>query len=421
MTAREITAWGPHLHGAGRDGPRRLALILMAISAVAVSLYLSNQPGPFTVPIGGDGSLVQDHRNTFPPDAPWRLGAAAALLVGLVFRRLPVLAESFFVLAATSGWSLDTAEPSPVSLGLWLAPLAAAALFEAAGSTSRATAARLTAVAALGAAVWITGLIMGSPDSDWIYDAGPVAAGILVARRYGRAVWSLLSSARQERAEQRRAGISITLLTALLDQAIPGRALSRLSASEAARSSIATDLHAEVMPRVAAVVREAERIGAADLAVEARELGETVRSLMSRDRPVTLEALGFVLAIESLGQEIARRHRLAVTVDVVNDSGEPPSLVARAGYRTAQEWLENVGRHAHARSIRVTVSCEPTVLEMRLADDGTGFDPGRAAGATQSGHLGLTGLRAEAEAVGAKLEVRPLPSRGTETLWRWER
>ncbi len=397
MTAHEITGWRPHLHGVGLDDPRRVALIAIAVATVVASLWL------------------------FPPDTPFDLAAAFALLLGFVLRRLPLLAESLFVLAATSGWPLLAAAPGPVSFVMWLALPLAAVLFEPASSSSRTVFGRVAVVAGIGAAIWITALTAGWPDWESVYKTGPVAALILVARRYARTGLSLVSRAREERAEQRRVGVSVPLLTALLDQSIPGRTLSRLAASETARSSVATELHAEVMPRLVAVIRSAERIGATDLAVEARELGETVRTLMSRDRPVTLETLGFPAAIESLGQEIGRRHGLALTVDVESASGEPPTLVARAAYRSAQEWLENVGRHAGARSVRVTGTCQPTLLELRVTDDGRGFDPGQAAETVRAGHLGLTDVRAETAAVGARLEIRPLRSGGTEMLWRWER
>jgi two-component system nitrate/nitrite sensor histidine kinase NarX len=68
---------------------------------------------------------------------------------------------------------------------------------------------------------------------------------------------------------------------------------------------------------------------------------------------------------------------------------------------------------AHAGEVDGTVD---TPVEMRIRDDGHGFDPGRHAVA---GHYGLDMMRERAEAVGAHLMVTSSQGHGTEISLRW--
>jgi signal transduction histidine kinase len=81
-----------------------------------------------------------------------------------------------------------------------------------------------------------------------------------------------------------------------------------------------------------------------------------------------------VAALEGL----ARRARevdglqLALGVAVEEDALDPE--LKTAVYRLVQEALTNVARHAAASSVVVTVAQEPGGVELRVADDGRGFD-----------------------------------------------
>jgi signal transduction histidine kinase len=59
----------------------------------------------------------------------------------------------------------------------------------------------------------------------------------------------------------------------------------------------------------------------------------------------------------------------------------------------------------------VTLSIERTRsgVRLRIADDGKGFD----AASVPEGHLGLAGMRARAEKIGASMEVTSRPGSGT--------
>jgi signal transduction histidine kinase len=77
----------------------------------------------------------------------------------------------------------------------------------------------------------------------------------------------------------------------------------------------------------------------------------------------------------------------------------------------AQEALRNVERHARATHVVVTLkSIHDAQLELRIEDNGIGFDPG----AHRPGHFGIVGLREQAELIGAELQIHSKPNEGTK-------
>ncbi|MEU4442273.1 sensor histidine kinase [Actinosynnema sp. NPDC050801] len=75
--------------------------------------------------------------------------------------------------------------------------------------------------------------------------------------------------------------------------------------------------------------------------------------------------------------------------------------------RAAQESLSNVGRHAGARRVDVTLSYMEDVVVLDVRDDGTGFTPGRAGG------FGLTALRERVRALAGDVDIESAPGAGT--------
>jgi signal transduction histidine kinase len=71
--------------------------------------------------------------------------------------------------------------------------------------------------------------------------------------------------------------------------------------------------------------------------------------------------------------------------------------------RIAREALLNTVKHAHASIVRVGLRCHHGILEMRVGDNGEGFDCMTDYGT--GGHFGLRGMRERAAEMGANLVV----------------
>ncbi len=84
----------------------------------------------------------------------------------------------------------------------------------------------------------------------------------------------------------------------------------------------------------------------------------------------------------------------------VDDEALDPDL--RTGvYRLVQEALTNVGKHARAQHVEVRIERRAEGLEVRVADDGGGFDT-----AAPTAGFGVAGMRERAALMGGDLEIR---------------
>ena len=83
-------------------------------------------------------------------------------------------------------------------------------------------------------------------------------------------------------------------------------------------------------------------------------------------------------------------------------------------YRIAQEAVANAVRHSGARNICITLDQQNGETVLSIEDDGRGLSKETTAGEG----MGLRTMRYRAELIGAKLEVGPGPSGGTQVLCR---
>jgi PAS domain S-box-containing protein len=158
------------------------------------------------------------------------------------------------------------------------------------------------------------------------------------------------------------------------------------------------------------VVADAEATRKID---DIRELVEKtiwmVRNVASHLRPAALN-FGIVSALEWLAEDFSRRN--GMPCQLVVRGGEPTLADAHATavFRIVQESLTNVSRHAGASRVAVTLVSTDLALDLRVSDDGQGFDPESA----QSGYsYGLLGMSERARLIGGTLHVDSAPGAGT--------
>ena len=75
----------------------------------------------------------------------------------------------------------------------------------------------------------------------------------------------------------------------------------------------------------------------------------------------------------------------------------------------------NAGRHAEAAAVSISLRTVGSQVELRVTDDGHGFDGVDALGAGEPGHLGLASMRERAELMDGSLEIES-SERGTRVL-----
>jgi len=141
---------------------------------------------------------------------------------------------------------------------------------------------------------------------------------------------------------------------------------------------------------------------------------ENLRRLTRALRPIYLEDLGLVTALEMLARETGQANDMSVEFQCQGTERRLPPSVELAFYRMAQEALNNVARHAQAAHACLNISFTPQDITLQVSDDGKGFEvPKNPAEFAQNGHFGLLGLHERAELISADLEIRSSPGQGT--------
>jgi PAS domain S-box-containing protein len=149
----------------------------------------------------------------------------------------------------------------------------------------------------------------------------------------------------------------------------------------------------------------------------AQQLDRDVDDLVWKLRPTALDDLGLRAALSNYVQDWSSRVR--VTADLHTAGLEEERLsseIETTLYRIAQEALNNIAKHAHAKHVEIILERRADHLSLVVEDDGVGFDPA-AAGAPGRG-FGLLGMQERAAMVGATLEIESAVGDGTTILVR---
>ena len=91
--------------------------------------------------------------------------------------------------------------------------------------------------------------------------------------------------------------------------------------------------------------------------------------------------------------------RVQLTAD---DDHAIPLAMQNELFRVAEEALNNALKHAHASTLTVRLRTTDNAVELDIADNGRGFDPGRAA---LSGGQGLTNMRERVARLGGQFDI----------------
>jgi signal transduction histidine kinase len=83
--------------------------------------------------------------------------------------------------------------------------------------------------------------------------------------------------------------------------------------------------------------------------------------------------------------------------------------------RICEEAVANAVKHARPTQVEVTLEFNSDAVQLRVRDDGCGFDPARTE-AAKRGHFGLVGIKERVEALSGMLSIDSAPDRGT-SLW----
>ncbi|PJI96012.1 signal transduction histidine kinase [Acidovorax sp. 69] len=192
---------------------------------------------------------------------------------------------------------------------------------------------------------------------------------------------------------------------------------------EQERASIAREIHDDIGGALTAVRFDVAWIGrhcteqamqehaaaAADMLQHA--IGASQRIMMNL-RPPILEQ-GLVAAVQWLAAGFERRTgvptRLQTSSNVIHISPD----IQLVAYRTAQEALTNIAKHAQPGKVDIELSDKEGVLTLEVADNGRGIAPEMR---DKPKAFGIKGLQERARTVGGWLDISSRPGQGTSII-----
>ncbi|HVA04711.1 MAG TPA: ATP-binding protein [Acidimicrobiales bacterium] len=304
-----------------------------------------------------------------------------------------------------------------------------------------------------------TAPILVVDDSGMVRDANPAAAvlrppsgdvlGRGIVEVLGETDEALLSAANQApllvhlagrefrvRVAEVDTGVGGSLLQIVLDDVTDERmersrvrryAALVVGAQEKERRRLARELHDEPVQRLVHLARRLDRLrtmsnvpvavteGLSEARQRTLEVLEHLQAVTTGLRPPALDQLGLVPAVRGLLAGIEDETSLRSELCVEGVAARVEEEVELTLFRTIQEALNNVVRHADATSVAVRLAFDPEVHAVRVevADDGRGFDPERKGTDVEDTDLGLLGMRERVDLLGGIVEVVSAPGKGT--------
>ncbi|MGA2248584.1 MAG: PAS domain S-box protein [Verrucomicrobiota bacterium] len=212
------------------------------------------------------------------------------------------------------------------------------------------------------------------------------------------------------------------------------RSLSQriISAQEAERSRIAQELHDGVNQLVASVKMRLHKVQAnlPDLKPAAAEILsrcdrllvkvlEENRRIAHNLRPLDLDQLGLAAACANFSSDVQLRTNLRFECHISSQVQRLRGEVGLHLFRIVQEAINNIEKHARAKSVKLQIRFQGASVVLKIQDDGRGFDTKALKSVTKRRHgLGFTNMRERALSLDGTYEVTSVLGRGTTIIVR---
>jgi two-component system sensor histidine kinase DegS len=172
---------------------------------------------------------------------------------------------------------------------------------------------------------------------------------------------------------------------------------------------------AEVCERLIDVDMVRAKKELADLREQVRNCLKETRKIIFDLRPMTLDDLGLVPTVKRFLDTLKERSGIISAVRVIGEERRLDSYVEVGLFRTMQEAVNNVEKHAKATLINIVMEFRKELLSVSVEDNGQGFDTAQNVG---SESFGLVGMRERIKLLNGELTIKSVKATGTKITIR---
>ena len=145
-----------------------------------------------------------------------------------------------------------------------------------------------------------------------------------------------------------------------------------------------------------------------EIGAEALQSLKEMRLMLFELRPLSLEAVGLVGALELRLSTVEQRASIETSLDVSGMEYLPRQLELEV-YRVSIEALNNSLKHSRASVVKVSLAVSPEQFELVITDNGQGFDRDQK----RPGGIGLSSMKERSHRMGGKLTIDSNAAEGT--------
>ena len=206
-----------------------------------------------------------------------------------------------------------------------------------------------------------------------------------------------------------------------------------LRAQEEERKRIAREMHDSIgsslsavkfsLENAAAQLKRNPRIQEAFLTLSkaVEQAIDESRRIITDLRPSILDDLGIIATLNWFCRRFEATYTdIRVEKAVRLDEAQVPENLKIIIFRIIQESMNNSAKHSQARKISLSLSLEGDWIELRIIDDGVGFDQSADVSKGQYAKFGLTSMRERADLSGGQFRIESLRGKGTAISVRWK-
>lgn len=139
-----------------------------------------------------------------------------------------------------------------------------------------------------------------------------------------------------------------------------------------------------------------------------------LRRIISALSPAVLEQLGLGPALRQLSKRFQMVYPAKIRLSLPQKLGRLPKQAEIITYRLVQECCNNIAKHSAAKTVNIHLSSSDSTLELRVEDDGVGFDVELALRKENS--FGLAGMMERVVLLGGQFSIESTPRKGTRIL-----